>query len=154
MRRIAPNQNQIFSPFFIYYFGRNKSSLAGSKFLRKMKKRKLISVFVVRKIRDSNPRYGCPYTCTPNMRLRPLGQSSIDEFCPDPESNRNYPDLSGCPRLSFQFAPTRSRTGVIPIYRDVLDLVFNLPRPGVEPGLQSSQDCVLSTERPEQQDSL
>ena len=28
---------------------------------------------------------------------------------------------------------------------------MSLPRPGVEPGLQSSQDCVLSTERPEQQ---
>lgn len=28
-------------------------------------------------------------------------------------------------------------------------LFFKLPWPGVEPGLQSSQDCVLSTERPE-----
>ena len=27
--------------------------------------------------------------------------------------------------------------------------LFILPWPGVEPGLQSSQDCVLSTERPE-----
>ena len=28
-------------------------------------------------------------------------------------------------------------------------LFSKLPWPGVEPGLQSSQDCVLSTERPE-----
>lgn len=32
--------------------------------------------------------------------------------------------------------------------------LMSLPRPGVEPGLQSSQDCVLSTERPEQRNWL
>ena len=35
--------------------------------------------FKVRKIRDSNPRYSCPYTCTPNMRFRPLSQSSCNK---------------------------------------------------------------------------
>ena len=46
--------------------------------------------FGVRKIRDSNPRYGCPYTCTPNMRFRPLSQSSYEKISKNKKKSSDF----------------------------------------------------------------
>src|SRR5205085_11942449 len=45
-----------------------------------------------RRERDSNPRYGCPYTRSPGVRLQPLGHPSMPVFRGAAEGSERPPD--------------------------------------------------------------
>src|SRR5437764_13432709 len=45
-----------------------------------------------RRERDSNPRYGCPYTRSPGVRLQPLGHPSMPVFSGAAEGSERPPD--------------------------------------------------------------
>lgn len=67
---VYSNWNRNLSWWFIY-----NSCLELFFFIKKHPNNRMR--YLIRKVRDSNPGYGCPYTCTPNMRFRPLSQLSI-----------------------------------------------------------------------------
>ena len=75
-----------------------------------------------RRERDSNPRYGCPHTRFPSVRLRPLGHLSRCFTCGSDEPCiwRRDRDLNpGCPKGTpvFETGPF-DRSGISPRGRD------------------------------------
>src|ERR1051325_4688533 len=89
---------------------------------------------VWRRERDSNPRYGFPYTRSPGVRLQPLGHPSTPAFCGAAEGNERAPDAqssacradglsltrrggrSPCGRAAYDFrsGPARAMTCISP----------------------------------------
>src|ERR1051326_4729131 len=77
-----------------------------------------------RRERDSNPRYGFPYTRSPGVRLQPLGHPSSRLFRGAAEGNERAPDAQSgacravgpCGRAVYDFrsGPARAMTCISP----------------------------------------
>src|SRR5207237_4435598 len=94
-----------------------------------------------RRERDSNPRYGCPYTRSPGVRLQPLGHPSMPVFRGAAEGSERPPDAQCGAARMHELSPINERPAG-PSGRAAYDL---LPRPALTMTCISPSSPALAT---------